>query len=326
VIGRREFITLLSGAAAWPVAARAQHGQKLPTIGLLGPNSESVDRPLVTTITQRLSELGWGEGRSISIAYRSAEGDLERAGEIAAEFVRLNVDVIVTGGDLQVLAARRATAAIPIVMYASGDPVGNGLVETLARPGGNVTGLSLILSDTAGKRVELLREVVPTLRRLAISGYFANSTPQPERDAAQAAARTLGLDVVMSGFARTEDVTATIESLKGRADALYVCVDPLVNAMRANINAVALAAQLPVLHSFRENLEGGGLISYGVERPDMFRRAAELVDKILRGAKPSDIPVEQPTRFRLTINLKTAKAIGLAIPESFLLRADEVIE
>jgi putative ABC transport system substrate-binding protein len=253
-------------------------------------------------------------------------GATKRAGEIAAEFVRLSVDVIVTGGDLQVLAVRRATAAIPIVLYASGDPVGNGLVETLARPGGNVTGLSLILGDTAGKRVELLREVVPALRRLAISGNFANSTLQPERDAAQAAAETLGLDVVMSGFGRPEDVTAAIESLKGRADALYVCVDPLVNAMLVNINTLAVAARLPVMHSFRENLEAGGLISYGVERSDMFRRAAELVDKILRGAKPSDIPVEQPTKFRLAINLKAAKALGLTIPESFLLRADDVIE
>jgi putative ABC transport system substrate-binding protein len=323
---RREFFGVLGAGAAWPLTARAQLGQKLPTIGVLGPNSASADRPLVATIRQRLTELGWVEGRNINIEYRSAEGRLERAGEIAVEFVRFSVDVIVTGGDGQVLAVRQVTKTTPIVMYASGDPVGNGLVETLARPGGNVTGLSLILGDTAGKRVELLREVVPALRRLAISGNFANPTALPERDAAHAAAQTLGLDVVMSGFGRADDVTAAIESLKGRADALYVVVDPLVNAVRATINTLAVAARLPVMHSFQENLDGGGLISYGVERSYMFRRAAELTDKILKGAKPSDIPVEQPTRLRLAVSLKTAKAIGLTIPESFLLRADEVIE
>jgi putative ABC transport system substrate-binding protein len=232
----------------------------------------------------------------------------------------------VTGGDAQVLAAKRATATIPIVFGGAGDAVGNGLVASLARPGGNVTGLSIQLTDTAGKRLDLLRELVPHLRRLAISGNFPNPTVAPELEAVQAAARTLTLDIVSSEFRRAEDIPPAIEKITGRAEALYVCADPLVHTNAVRINALALAARLPVMHSFRENVEAGGLVSYGPDRSDSYRRAADLVDKILRGTKPADIPVEQPTKFRLVVNLKTAQALGLAIPESFLLRADTVIE
>ena len=275
---------------------------------------------------QRLGELGWVEGRSIIVDYRPSEGVVERAGEIAAEFVRLKVDVILTGGDAQALAAKRATAAIPIVFGGAGDPVGNGLVASLARPGGNVTGSSVQLTDTAGKRLEIFREVVPGLRRLAISGNFPNPTVAPELEAVQAAANALGLDIIKSEFRRAEDILPAIEKVTGRADALYVCADPLVHTNAVRLNSLALAARLPVMHSFRENVEAGGLVSYGPDRSDLYRRAAELVDKILRGAKPADIPVEQPTQFRLVVNLKTAKALDLTIPEAFLLRADEIIE
>jgi putative tryptophan/tyrosine transport system substrate-binding protein len=327
-VRRRDFITLLGGvaAAAWPLAVRAQQPRKLPTIGFVGPSTAAVDRPLTGPFMQRLAELGWAEGRSIVVDYRAAEGSVERAGEIATEFVRLNVDVIVTGGDAQALAAKRATATIPIVFGGAGDPVGNGLAQTLARPGGNATGSSVLLTDTVGKRLEILGELVPRLRRLAISGNFPNPTVAPELQAVLVEARASGLDVISSEFGRAEEIPPAIEKVNGHADALYICADPLVHTNAVEINALALAARLPVMHSFRENVEAGGLVSYGPDRSDLYRRAADLVDKILRGTKPSDIPVEQATKFTLVVNLKTAKALGLTIPESFLLRADTVIE
>jgi putative tryptophan/tyrosine transport system substrate-binding protein len=222
---------------------------------------------------------------------------------------------------------KRATKVIPIVIAIMGDPVGSGLVATLSRPGGNVTGLSLVQADTAGKRLELLREVVPSLRRPAILANVANPAAALEFEAAQAAAHTLSLDPIRLEIRRGEDIPAAIESLNGRADALYVCVDPLVNSNRVRINTLALEARLPVMHSFRDNVEqAGGLISYGPDILGMYRRAADLVDKVLRGAKPADIPVEQPTNFALVINLKTAKALGLTLPLTLLGRADKVIE
>jgi len=324
---RREFITLIGSAAVgWPLAARAQQGGRPPLIGLIGPRSETLDRPLIATFVQRLGELGWVEGRTIVIDYRSAEGAFERAGEIAAEFVRRKVDIIVTGGDAQVLAAKRATAVIPIVFAAAGDPVGNGLVASLARPGGNVTGRSLQLTDTAGKRLELLREIAPGVRRVALFGNFSNPTVALERDAAQAATRTLGLDVTSSEIRRAEDIPAAIEQIKSQAEALYVCADPLVSTNALRINELALAARMPNVHTYRSSVEAGGLISYGPDFSDLYRRAADLVDKILRGAKPADIPVEQATKFDLVINLKTAKALGLTVPPILLATADEVIE
>jgi len=308
------------------VARAQQPAGKLPTVGLIGPNSETLDRPRIAAFVQRLGELGWVEGRTIMIDYRSAEGVFERAGEIAADFVRRKVDVIVTGGDAQVLASKRATATIPIVFAAAGDPVGNGLVGSLARPGGNVTGRSLQLTDTAGKRLELLREITTDLRRVALFGNFANPTVALERDAAQAAARTLGLDTASMEIRRAEDIPAAIEQIAGRAEALYVCADPLVSTNAARINELALAARLPNVHTYRSSVEAGGLISYGPDFSDLYGRAADLVDKILRGAKPADIPVEQAEKFQLAINLKIAKAFGLTVPPVLLATADEVIE
>jgi putative ABC transport system substrate-binding protein len=323
---RRNFIALLGGAAAWPLSAHAQQLQRLPTIGVVGPSTAIADRNLTGAFVQRLAELGWTNGRTIVVDYRASEGIVERASEIAAEFVRLKVDVIVTGGDAQALAAKRATTVVPIVFGGAGDPVGNGLVASLALPGGNITGSSVQLTDTAGKRLEILREVVPGMRRLAISGNFPNPTVGPELKAVEAAANAMGLDIIRSEFRRADEILPAIEKVTGRTEALYVCADPLVHTNAVRLNALALAARLPVMHSFRENVEAGGLVSYGPYRSDLWRRAADLVDKILRGAKPADIPVEQPTQFRFVVNLKTAKALGLTIPEAFLLRADAIIE
>ena len=324
---RREFITMLGGAAAaaWPLAARAQQAGKLPTIGFLGASTASAWSHLVAAFVQRLRELGWIEGRNIAIDYRWAEGRSERYAEIAPEFVRLKVDVIVTAG-VAVIAAKQATSVIPIVFAVAADPVGIGLVASLARPGGNVTGLSTLAADLAGKRLELLREVVPGLGRLAIMGDVGYPASVLEMGEVQAAARTLGLKVVPLEIRRAEDIAPAFDALKGRPDALYVCTDALTDTNRIRINTLAQGARLPTMHGFREQVEAGGLMSYGANFPDLFRRAAEYVDKILRGAKPADIPVEQPTKFDLTVNLTTAKARGLTVPPTLLARADEVIE
>jgi ABC-type uncharacterized transport system substrate-binding protein len=325
-IGRREFITLLGGtAAAWPLAARAQQPAKLPTIGFLGTAAPSAWAPWTAAFVQRLHELGWIEGRTVAIQYRWAEGRTERLAEIAAEFVRLKVDVIVTGGNAAV-AATQASSVVPIVFALVDDPVGSGLVTSLAHPGGNVTGLSMQSTDLAGKRLALLREVVPGLRRLAIMANIDYPHAVREMDEIQAAAGTLGLEVATAEIRRAEDIAPAFEALKGRAEALYVVGDALVISHRVRINTLALSARLPTIFFLREYVEAGGLMSYGPNFPDLFRRAADYVDKILRGAKPGDIPVEQPIKFDLIINLTTAKALGLSVPESFLVRADGVIE
>jgi putative tryptophan/tyrosine transport system substrate-binding protein len=271
-------------------------------------------------------ELGWIEGRTVAIEYRWAEGRDERLAEIAAEFVRLKVDIIVTSGTSQVLVAKQATSVIPIVFATAGDPVGNNLVASLARPGGNATGLSNQMTDIVGKKLELLREVVHGLGRLAIMANVGNPTVVLEMGEVQAAAATLGLEVHTLEIRQAQDITPAFEALKGRADALYVCIDALVNANRIRINTSALGARLPTMHGSRDYVEAGGLISYGPNTPNQFRRAADYVDKILHGAKPGDIPVEQPTKFDLVINLTTAKALGITVPPSLLARADEVIE
>jgi putative tryptophan/tyrosine transport system substrate-binding protein len=325
-LNRREVITLLGGAAAaWPLVARAQQPGKLPTIGFLGA-TPSIESQRVAAFVQRLRELAWIDGRNLSIEYRWAEGRNERYAEIAAGLVRLKVDVIVTSATPATLAAKQATAVIPIVFAGAADPVRTGLVASLARPGGNVTGLANQQFDTVGKKLEFLREVVPDLRRLAIMVNVGNPASVLDMGEAQATARTLGLAVTTSEIRRAEDIAPAFEALKDRADALYICPDPLMNTNRTRINILAVGARLPMMHGYREYVEAGGLMSYGPNIPDQFRRSADFVDKILRGAKPADLPVEQPTKFDFVINLTTAKALGLKIPESFLLRADEVIE
>jgi len=322
---RRDFILLAGGAAAyWPLASRAQQAGKLPTIGFLGADA-SVFSPWTAAFVGRMRELGWVEGHTVAIEYRWSEGRPERYAEIAAEFVRLKVDVIVTVGTA-VPIVKQATAAIPIVFAVAIDPVGNGLVASLARPGGNVTGLSIQAAELAGKRLELLREVVPKLHRLAIIFDAGNTQPVLEMGETQAAARTLGLELAPLEIQRAEDIAPAFETLKIRADALYVVVDQLVVANLTQILKLALGAWLPTMFSTREFVKAGGFMSYGPSYSDLFRHSADYVDKILRGAKPADLPVEQPTKFELVINLTTAKALGLTIPESFLSLADEVIE
>jgi putative tryptophan/tyrosine transport system substrate-binding protein len=326
-VRRRQFISLLGGAAAaWPLAARAQQRTKLPTIGYLGASTLSATSERVAAFVQRLRELGWIEGQTIAIDYRWADGRTGRFAEIAAEFVRLKVDVIVTSGAGPVAATKEATSIIPIVFTVASDPVGTGLVTSLSRPGGNVTGMSYEGPDVSTKRVELLREIVAGLRRLAIMANSGAAGAVRELREIEAAAGPIGLEVMPLIIQRAQDIASSFASVKGRAEALYVCADPLVNTNRLSIITLALEARLPTIFGERENAEDGGLISYGPHIPDLYRRAAEQVDKILRGAKPGEIPIEQPTRFELVINLKTAKALRLTIPESFLVRADKVIE
>lgn len=324
---RRDLVTILGCAAvASPLAARAQQtSRRLPTIGFLGAATPAVAGPWVAAFDKRLRELGWIEGRTVAIEYRWAEGRGERYAEIAAEFVRLKVDIIATWG-AAVAAAKEKTALIPIVFAVHIDPVGTGVVASLARPGGNITGLSIQQTDTIGKRLELLREVVPNLRRLAIMGNGRAPGPVLEMREVHATARTLGFEVTVREFRDAEDIATAIEALGRHVDALYVATDALVLTNRIRINTLAVGTRLPTIYGSREYLDGGGLISYGPNYPDLFRRAADYVDKILRGTIPSDIPVEQPTRFDLVVNLRAAKALGLTIPESLVLRADEVIE
>jgi putative ABC transport system substrate-binding protein len=321
---RREVITLVGGAAVWPLAARAQEAGKQPTIGFLGADAAGW-RPWTDAFVARLRELGWIEGRTVAIEYRWTEGRPERVAEIAAEFVRRKVDVIVTNGP-SVATLKRATAIIPIVFAVAKDPVRGGLVTSLARPGGNVTGLSVQEIDTAGKRIELLREVVPRVRRLAIMVDVDYPSAVLEMGEFQAAARALDLEVTPLEIRRGEDIAPAFEALGARADALYVSQDALTVAYHARIITLALGARLPTMFGARNFVQAGALLSYGPNFPALFRRAAELVDKILRGAKPADIPVEEPTKFELVINLTTAKALGLTIPPTLLARADEVIE
>jgi putative tryptophan/tyrosine transport system substrate-binding protein len=325
-IRRRDFITLLGGAAAaWPLGARAQQAAKPPTIGFLGTNTPSAQSQWTAAFVQRLRELGWIEGRTIAIEYRWAEGRTERFAELATEFVRLKVDVIVTLG-AAVAAAKQATSVIPIVFAVATDPVSTGFVASLARPGGNVTGLSLQQSDIAGKRLELLRGVIPNLGRLAIIANVGVPSYVAEAHEVQTTAHALGINVTTYEIRRPADIALAFDALKDLAEALYVVNEPLSITNRKAINALALAARLPTMHGSREQVEAGGLISYAANFPDLFRRAADYVDKILRGTKPDDIPVEQPTKFDLVINLKTARALGLTMPDRLLALADEVIE
>ena len=279
----------------------------------------------VAAFVQRLRDLGWIEGRNVAIEFRWAEGRTERYTEIATEFVRLKVDVIVTAGGA-VLATKQATSVIPIVFALALDPVGGGMVTSLARPGGNVTGLSLQSTDLSSKRIDLLREVVPGLRRLAILANAAYPAAVVEIGEVQAAARTLGFEVTTLEIRRAEDIAPAFEALKGHAPARYVAPDPLMFTHQIQINNLALGARLVVISFAREYVESGALMSYVPNYQDLFRKAAEYVDKILRGAKPGDLPVQQPTKFELVINLTTAKVLGLTLPATLLARADEVIE
>ena len=321
---RREFITLLGGAAAWPLAAHAQPSARRPMLGLLIPGSPATYSQRVAALVQRLRELGWIDGSTIAIEYRWAA--TQRFGEIVTQFVRSKVDVIFTSGTPPTVAAKRATSEIPIVFAPAGDPLPSGLVASLARPGGNITGLSNQTADIGGKRVELLRELAGQVRRLAIMVKYDNASAASEMHQVKAAASTLGIEVVPLEIGQAEDIAPAFEMLKGRADALYVVIDSLVTTHANRINTLALGARLPTMHGARELVVAGGLMSYAASYEELYRRGAEYIDKILRGTKPADIPVEQPTKFDLVINLTTAKALGLIVPDKLLALADEVIE
>jgi putative tryptophan/tyrosine transport system substrate-binding protein len=324
-VRRREFIARLGVAAcaAWPVASYPQSAKR-PTVGFFGTSSPSLWTQWTASFVQRLRELGWVEGHTIGITYRWAEGYSKRYAEIAAEMVKLNVDVIVTSGT-GVGAAKDATATIPIVFAVAVDPVGSGFVSSLARPGGNVTGLSIQSPDLVGKRIELLREIKPSLHRLAILANGAYPAAMLEMEEVASAALALNLEVVRAKVSRADEFAPAFETFAG-ADALYVVGESFINTHRVRINTLALVARLPIICAFREFAEAGSVLTYGASYPHMFRRTAEIVDKLLRGAKPADIPVEQPTKFDLIINLVTAKALGLNVPTTLLARADEVIE
>jgi putative tryptophan/tyrosine transport system substrate-binding protein len=322
---RRDFIRLIGHAAGvWPVAAYAQQTANLPVIGVLQHNASGF-RPWGTAFENRLRELNWIEGRTVAIEYRWSEGRPERVAEVATEFVQQKVAVIVAYGSAAV-TLKKATASIPIVFAPANDPVGTGLVSTLSHPGGNVTGISLQQAESAGKRFELLRRAVPSLRRLGIlfdSGY---SAAVHEMEEVQAIARSLGVEVEPRGIRRADEIAAVIDGLKDRADALYVVENALTGANGLLIVKKSLDVKIPVAFTSAEFGPAGALMSYGPNFPTVFARVAEIVDKILHATNPGDIPVEQPTKFDLVINLKAAKTLGLTIPENLLIVADKVIE
>ena len=323
---RREFIAALGAAVALRSAGARAQTAKLPTVGFLGVQTRANQEKWTTAFVQRLGELDWIEGRTVSIEYRWAEGRRERMSEIAAEFVRLKVDVILTAGTAATLAAKQATSIIPVVFTTVADPVGTGVVGRLSRPEGNITGLSNQSAEIAGKRVALLREIVPNLRRLAILANASSPIGVIEISETQLAAQTVGIDTVALAIRRAEEIVPAIEEIKGRADALYIASEALINTNRFRINGLALDARLPTMHGEKGYVEAGGLMSYGASFTDMYRRAAEYVDKILRGAKAADLPVAQPTKFELAINAKIAKALGLAVTDKLISLADVLIE
>jgi putative ABC transport system substrate-binding protein len=320
---RREFIALLGGAAAWPCMACALEVAKQRHIGILGTDP-TVWKPWAAAFVTHLRELGWTAGDNVAIEYRWTKGISERVSEIAAPFVRQNVDVIVTYGSA-VTVLKQATT-IPIVFAVAFDPVRSGLVPSLAHPDGNVTGMSIQQPDLVSKRLELLCEVMPRLRRLAIMADAGYAEPMLEAENVRTTARARGLEAARQEIWRSEDIAPAFTALSGKAEALYVVSDALIAANRTRILTLARSAQLPTILSYGDYVEAGGLISYGPNFADLFRRAADMVDKILHGTSPGDIPVELPNKFELDINLNTAKALNLTIPEAVLARADEVIE
>jgi putative tryptophan/tyrosine transport system substrate-binding protein len=321
VMRRREFMTLLGSAATWPLAASAQ---QLRTIAIIGHTVEDYG-PWAAVLVERLHQLGWIDGRTIQIEYRWSEGRSERVAEIASELVRQKVDIAVTYGSAAV-TIKQATASIPIVFAPAIDPVGIGLVASLSHPGGNVTGMSFQQAELASKRLELLREIVSGLGTLAILYDASYPASAREADNVKTSARALGLVVMPLGVHSADDIAPAFGAFKGQVGAVYLVENALIDRNRAHLIALALDAKVPVASTSSEFARAGALVSYGPNYADLFRRAAEIVDKILRGEKPGDIPVEQPTKFDLAINVKTANALGITVPHNLLVLADEVIE
>lgn len=323
---RRAFIGLVGAAVAWPEVARGQQRAGLPTIGMLGAGTPASHGKWIAATVTRLRELGWIVDRNITIEYRWAEGREERIAEFAADFLQMKADVIVTSSNQAVKALMKATSQIPIVAAAMTDPISVGFIRSLAQPGGNVTGFAQQTSELVGKRFELLREIVPDLNHIAIMGYSPSPAFPLEVAAAKAAAATLGMDVVVLELQQAADILSAIESVKSHAQAIYVAITPFTSVNQNQINSLALSARLPTTHGLPEYVRSGGLMSYGADFLDLFRRAGDHVDRILRGQKPSELPVEQPIKFDLVVNLKTAKILNLTIPATVLTRANEVVE
>ena len=324
---RREFIALLAGAAAWPLAARAQQPAKIPRVGLLSTFSPSETGPWHQALRQGLRDLGWVEGENISIEYRYAEGRLDRLPAIATDLVRLKVDLIFTDTTSPALAAKNATRSIPIVVASASDFVETGLAQSLARPGANITGLDQIAPELGGKRLELLKEIVPTLSGVVVLWNPQNKTSTRNWNELQVPASQLGLTLHSLEVRHADELDKAFEvATRARADALAILPEPVFVANLKRIADFAAKNHLPSIFHLREFADAGGLITYGPDRADLFWRAAAYIDKILKGTKPADLPIQRPTKFELVINLKTAKALGLEVPTTLLARADEVIE
>ena len=326
---RRAFLAGLGSAVAWPVVARGQQAEKLPVIGYLSPGSSAVG-PLARhdAFQEGLRELGYVEGKNIAIAYRFADGKFDRLDELAAQLVRLKVDVIVSVVTQASLAAKKATSTIPVVMVSVGDPVGSGLIASLARPGANVTGTAAIAAEVIGKSLELIKEVIPSLSRVAVLWNPNNVVFQGQiLSATEDAARGLAVELQTFGVRGPDEFDGAFAAMSdGRAGALLVLPDPMLAFHQTRIIDLANRRRLPSMYGLRDHAAAGGLMAYGPDYAQIYRRAATYVDKVLKGARPADLPVEQPTKFELVINLKTAKALGLTMPPLLLARADEVIE
>jgi len=328
VITRRAFVASLTGGLlAAPLAAGAQEPGKVYRVGLLEVVPATSNATNLAAFRQGLKELGFAEGQNVVMEYRSADGRPERFPGLAEELLRVKIDVIVTRGTPAAIAAKQATGKIPIVMASSGDPLSTGLVASLAHPGGNVTGLSAIATDVEGKQLELIKEIVPRITRIGFLFNMSNPVRRAEWKEAESLAHSAGVQAKLIDVRRADDIDAALDgAIRERLGALAVGIDPVTQANRERIAQALIKRHLPSMSREREFVEAGGLMSYGVHYPDLYRRAGVYVGKILKGAKPADLPVEQPTKFELVINLKTAKALGLTIPPSLLARADQVIE
>jgi putative ABC transport system substrate-binding protein len=323
---RREFLFLLNALAGFSVRstrAVAQSQVRMPIVGVIGAGSQASHGPWIAAMVARLKELGWADGGNVKIEYRWAEGQNERVAAYAAEFVAQKVDVIVSSGPAA-YAAAKAAPETPVVAASIGDPVKAGVAQSLAHPGGNLTGSSIQTTDLAPKRIQLLREIAPGVRRLAVMGYAQGYAG--EMESAEAYAKTLNLDVTALPLKTPADIAPAFESVRDRADGVYLAITPFTTVNRAQIIGLALDARLPIVTGLKEYVASGALVSYGTDFEDVFRRAGDAVDRILRGAMPGDLPIQQSTKFDLAVNLKTAKALDLAIPSTILAAADEVIE
>ena len=325
---RRDFLSFIGGVAGlWPIAAKAQQPSKIVRIGRLSPLSTAAEGAMLAGLRQGLNDLGWFEGRNVAFEVRYAGGNFDRLPQLATELVAANVDVIVAGSTPGALAAKRATSKIPIVMVTTGDPVQDGLVTSLARPAGNVTGVTALGQALNAKRIELLKEALPGIKRVAVLTNPSSPSTESFRLQSEAIARVLSLEVSIHGAREPNDIEPAIQKATGsQAQGLMVLSDIMFITHRQRIVDLAIKNRLPSIYGERGSVQAGGLMFYGASLPDMYRRAAYHVDKILKGAKPADLPVEQPTKFELAVNLKAAKSLGLILPQSLLARADEIIE